>query len=198
MGCWDCYCLICGGPIVNGFKYKYIIDEYFDDNIKNDIKSKKKYFNWLNKLTLLRIDDNVINLKSKFNYDSYGSLVKYAELNTIEYEELNIIEYNITPMNWSEDDINCGIVCHTDCYNFICILFNTKIKYSHIQDLHNDFGLLDENNYKEPVSNFVGIQEYDFKQVYDNMDYYISPFKSEINGKRIIDIWINLLQVHTP
>ena len=67
MGCWDCYCFICGGPIQNRIKKGTIIYDYEGNEI--EVQENIKNFRWLDKLTLLKCDNTILKLKY-FKYDS--------------------------------------------------------------------------------------------------------------------------------
>jgi hypothetical protein len=141
--CYDIFCFICGNPChsildsyIENIKnyieedikpsytiyYKNIIKQYKDTkNILDDLKILSKNSKWMNKCSMLSVDDKIIH-----GVEEEGcSHIFCNNKNTcIEHIELLGITYNL--------DEPHGIFIHTDCWKFIKNKYKIDLKFSNL------------------------------------------------------------------
>jgi len=179
MGIWDVNCLICAGPIENGFTKGNTMYGN-DDEIK--ITVTKREYNWLNNLVVLLSTGKLLTIKGS-TYNGDGNLI------------VNKKKYSVTPVNWHADwDKNdgYGIVCHKDCYNLLDKSLKYKIVFGNVCRLVNDFGLMKLSKYgvmKKYISQFF----YHYEADKENSWLLHSPLKNIKNKERILKTWKPLI-----
>jgi len=208
MGCFDIYCLVCGNPCHSMFDnteyLEEIIDEYknskkqkkhyiYEAYLKNpnlikDLNKFKKTTSWMNKCTML-----LINNEAKHNCKETSCNVGFTNKNRTKFYTHLTGDYDtIYPLFYENGDL--GIFIHTDCYKYIKLEYNIKLKYSNLPLIINH----KKNNHKENIYkpiNFVNYgdienywhQDFQFEKLYiDNKQYLCSsPLKNDKNISQI-------------
>lgn len=202
MGCYDTFCCICGNScyqLTNDvIEYKFYNKNITSDRIKKIMKNTK----WLNKCTLLlknnEIVHNCIEISCNRVFKSTKTGKYYESINY--YHNIDIEQYYTKHVhNYIE---NIGIFIHTNCWKFIKINYNIKLKYKDlpIKFIKKELLLLKEIlpiDYN-PINKYWG-QDFDYENMcLDNNDWIIenplSPNCDPKNIKRIKKI-INQLKL---
>lgn len=174
---------------------EFIIDEYknskkkktndiYEAYLKNpnlikDLNKFKKTTLWMNKCTMLLINNEV-----KHNCKETSCNIGFVDRNNF-YTHL-IEDYNtIRPLF---DEGICGVFVHTDCYKYIKLKYNINLNYSNLPLIDNKI------NYNIPLSfiNYGDIknywrQDFQFEKIFiDNKQYLCSsPLKNDKNISQI-------------
>lgn len=177
MGCWDCFCFICGNSCHEPFKTDD--DEY---NVPNDFKKKLK---WLNKCTFLTQDNKIIH-----GCKEVGCNIEFEDKNKNTYEQL--MKYNVPNSNYKQIPLNThfqyGIFLHTDCWRFIKKEYNLELKYGDLPIFYSNIGLdkiFTQIDYG--IIEKYWSQDFDFKNLYTSGMEYLSesPLTNKKNALRI-------------
>jgi hypothetical protein len=219
MGCWDVFCCICGNPLkveytLNGIN-DFIKEIYNSDkinssyssttkklikkiklskNIINDLNDLNKTGKWMNKCTMLLVNNQVIHNLTEISCNINFCNKKICTTHIGSWTGTNECSY--------KSSSNCGIIIHTDCWKFIKknykinLNFNMLPKleyYNHNKNFNINYGdiekywnqefnfcelLLDNKKYlcSSPLNNDKNI-----KQIKKNINY----FKFKHDPKRI-------------
>ncbi len=167
MGCFDIYCFICGNPC-------HGLNKNIDKKI---LLTYKKSFDWLNKCTILLVDDTVHH-----NLIEYGCNTEFKK-KSLRVEHMYMYEeaYNK----------NYGIFIHDDCYKFIKQTYNINLKFSYLPKFNNvednlyDFNYGDLDKYRYDKNKFR--QFFNFEQLITDKKLYLSssPLLNDKNVKQI-------------
>jgi hypothetical protein len=165
MGCWDIYCFICGNPC-HGL---------LDDEL-NESKLIKKSLNWMNKCTMLLVDNTIVHNVREYSCNTSFSNKNFKAEHLYSFDsELNF-KFNLNQ--------NYGIFIHTDCYNFIKKNYNINLKFSYLPKFDNLIRLYNIN-YGEIEKYWE--QDFNFQQIILDKKLYLcsSPLKNDKNIKQI-------------
>jgi hypothetical protein len=162
MGCYDVFCIICGNPY----------HSVYSNNIK-ELKELKKQSKWMDKCSMLLINDQVIH-----NVTEVACNITFCNKSRklcAEHIDKNI---NLLKNCSFMDDTKYGIFIHTDCWKYIKKSYKIELKYSYLPKIINiNYG--DIENYWEQEFNFQGILN-------DNKQYLCSsPLKNDKNINQI-------------
>ena len=159
MGCWDVYCFICGNPCHSMFN-----EELVTKDIALKILYKKT--KWMNRCTMLQINDNVIHGVKEMNCNN--SFCKNNKCIT----HLDMGKEN-------EITDKYGVFIHTDCWKYIKSNYNIKLKFSYLPPLSKNFKYGDIEKYWDQDFKFTNI-------VIDKKEYLCSsPLKNDKNISQI-------------
>lgn len=179
MGVYDVYCLLCGGPI--GWSGEL----HTDDGEEIYVSDKKGEFTWLNKLYLIPIEGEKIEVLAR-NYDQCGGF------------DVNNERYEVTPMGWEDCDSIKSIICHVDCYKSLTDITKLPINFNMVNKIEMDQCnclLKNKSHYGYKMKNYTGEQDAPYYDMYYNDKWLLeSPLNNEINKNRIHDIWKNILE----
>ena len=206
MGCHDTFCCICGNscyPLTND-SIKYTFSPLVQKNISNDeIKQIVKNTKWFNKCTLLLKNNKIVhNCKEISCNRGFKSTKtgKYYESMNYYHNDINMEQYYSKHNNHDYVE-NSGIFIHTDCWKFIKINYNIKLKYKDLPIKFIKKLLMKEEllpiDYN-PISKYW-MQDFNYEKMYlDNNTWIIqnplSPDCDDKNIKRIKKI-INQLKL---
>lgn len=191
MGFTDTYCCICGNschPVTNdAVEYTFRNNKNIsNEQIKNIIKNTK----WLNKCTLLLKNNEIVHNCKEGGSNQFFVSTKtgknYESINN--YHNINIEQYYTKKISTFIENI--GIFIHTNCWKFIKINYNIKLKYKDLplKFIKNDFLILKEilpiNYY--PVKKYWD-QYFDYENMcLDNNDWIIeNPLLPNCDSKNI-------------
>jgi hypothetical protein len=206
MGCWDVFCFICGNPCHS------IFDSYINDikellkeeiqssyssftkkkikkiqespNIINSLKELNKNTKWMNKCTMLSVDDKV---QHGFVEDACN----------IIFCKNNVCIYHMgkwtADYDWSfYNDESYGFFIHTDCWNFIKQKYKIQLKFSDLPKIGQNKKTWDnifDINYGDIEKYWA--QDFEFAElIIDNKNYLCSSPLN--NDKNIIQIKKNI------
>jgi hypothetical protein len=179
-------CLICAGPLFNGYTKGMELATYQDDDDTFVVDKTISKYEWLNKLYIITSREQKIETSIK-DYTDYATF------------KINKKTYNILPLHWHEEKNNYGIIYHIDCYNFI------KKKLKHELLFADVCNLLDENTTMLQNIDGYGYGDYliDEECMFDKVtkegnDYILeTPLENKKNGKRILNCWKDLVDDFT-
>jgi catalase (peroxidase I) len=192
MGCWDVFCFICGNPchsMLSG--YEEIAEEHFEENndmykkFVKELKNLNRNTEWMNKCTMLLIDDKIIHDLSEsacnieFCKKNFCTtyIDKYADKSDFYFTNKGLF----------------GIFIHTDCWKFIKKNYKIDLKYSNLPKLYdnNDKGYYKIFNFSNGIIEKYWEQDFRFSQIVLDKKQYLcsSPLK---NDKNIIQIKKNI------
>jgi len=203
MGCWNIFCFICGNPChslsndyIDHIKEDYYAEKInpnytsYSKNIIKKIKSSKTIINdlnnlnktakWMDKCSILKINNTVIHS------------LKETSCN-IEFCNSKTCITHIGGYVGKEDCPDCGIFIHTDCWKFIKKNYKIELNFSMLPKLESN------DLYKNFDINYGDIEKYwkqDFnfcELLLDNKKYLCSsPLK---NDKNIVQIKKNIAKL---
>ena len=196
MGCFDVYCFICGNPCHSILlDKKEHIREAFNDifpdynmknsNIIDDIMGLVGKTKWMNKCTMLQINDKVTHGYKEMNCNN----VFHNKNQTIEHLE------------WVDMDVlseNYGIFIHTDCWKYIKKKYGVELKFSNLPKIFSrttNVKKIFDINYGEIIK--YSQQDFNFFQIAIDKKTYIcsSPLKNDKNISQISKN-IHALKIH--
>ena len=110
-----------------------------DENLQEKINYLKKSTKWMDKCTMLMIDDTVIHglTETSCNYDFTKKNFKTKHL-----------AFDFLDMNW-------GMFVHTDCWKYIKNTYNVPLKFSNLLPFGTSY-----NNYKSFDIDYGEIESY--------------------------------------
>ena len=205
MGCWDVFCFICGNPCHSMFdnhikEIKKYIDEdinssyspYFKKKIKqfkacsnliNNLKELYKKTKWMNKCSMLLVDDKIIHNMKEINCNVAFSNNKTGA----EHISMGL---DVEPF-----DNGKGIFIHTDCWKYIKKNYNINLKFSNLPPY-----IIDKKNYNKLFNiNYGEIEKY-WHQDFNFIDIAIDKkeylcLKPDLEDKNISQIKKNISQL---
>ena len=200
MGCYDIFCVLCGNPQMsadNGFIENYIeiassmsekelnkkknlfykqVKQHYDKYKDKHIKKLYRSTNWMNKCSLLLINDKVVH-----NLSEVSCNVHFVNKKNPKQDY-----YHIDNINNYFFDSNEGIFIHTDCYNFAKKEMGLNLKFSDLPVKKYKRKLLNVD-YK-PISKYQDQEFNFFKILDDNMEKLCNhPSKNKTFIKNIIN-----------
>lgn len=149
MGIYDTYCVICGCSSIwcKNELTNYLTGEIYDETF-NKMKNKKnikefiKKTKWMEKNSILLSDNNI---KHNLSSDDLNGELK-TKNNKLKYSncEIHYLDNNYacekTSNQFNEDGF--GIFIHTYCYKLIEKEFNIKLKFSDINNIKINYGII--------------------------------------------------------
>jgi hypothetical protein len=161
MGCFDVFCVICGGPYYIPFNEESIFTK----------KKYKKITNWLTKAVILTAS---------------GETIKGAkEINCNNQFSKNNITYTVNT-DYDFQDQNFGYFLHSDCYKYFYQKTGKKLRYDML--LNNIGGVRDRQaRYNYGIIENYWWQEFKFiKAINDKKEFlFTSPLHDKKNSVRI-------------
>ena len=194
MGCHDTFCCICGNscyPLtIDATKYKF--SPHIQENISSDeMKQIVKNTKWFNKCTLLLKNNKIVhNCKEISCNRDFKSIKtgKYYESLNYYHNDINMEQY-YSKYNNHDYIENSGIFIHTDCWKFIKINYNIKLKYKDLPIKFIKKLLMKEEllpiDYN-PISKYW-MQDFNYEKMYlDNNVWIIqNPLSPDCDSKNI-------------
>lgn len=176
MGCWDCFCFICGNTCHEPLKTDDI-----DYNVPNIFKKKLK---WLNKCTFLTPSNKIIH-----NCKETDCNIIFKDNKNNKYEQLTKYNKPSHPIDKEFKELtDIGIFLHTDCWMFIKKEYGLELKYGDLPIFYKNISIdkiFSQINYG--LIEKYWSQDFNFKGVSDDGNEYLceSPVKNTKNATRI-------------
>lgn len=189
MGCWDVFCFICGNPCHSiAIGYKEFAEDKFGENadsLKPMVKNLKKSIQWMNKCSMLLINDKVVHGLSETECN--------IEFCKKDFCATHINRYNDKFNFYFKNKGLSGIFIHTDCWKFVQKNYKIDLKFNNLPKLYDNNN---KGNYKIFNFSYGPIEKYwnqffRFDQIILDKKQYLcsSPLK---NDKNIIQIKKNI------
>lgn len=207
MGCWDVFCFICGNPLNTAYTLSILdndIKEIYNSNkinssyssttknlikkikssktIINDINDLNKTGKWMNKCTMLLVNNQVIHNLSEVSCNINFCNNKICTTHMGYWTGTNECSY--------KSSSNCGIIIHTDCWKFIKKNYKIELNFNMLPKLeYYDYNKNFNINYGD-IEKYWN-QEFNFCELLLDKKKYLcsSPLK---NDKNIIQIKKNI------
>jgi hypothetical protein len=199
MGCWDVFCFICGNPC-HSFLNGYIdsIEETINEEIKSsypkfvkdelkklkeyknlitDLKKLEKKIKWMNKCSMLLINDKIVHGLEESACNVFFENKKFGA----EHIQMQ----NSCDASFVEKG-NCGIFIHTDCWKFIKKEYNVELKFSNLPKLQKiNWNKNFDINYGTIEKYWI--QDFNFTNLVCDKNQYLcsSPLVEDKNMKQI-------------
>lgn len=185
MGGWDCYCLVCGGPLVKFTLDSFLMflsDNEYDVDKTRINQFKNKDYAWLNSLMIIREQGRPLTTTSS-TYDGYGSFKVGGKKYLISSDLFGD----------KRDNQDRGMVVHKKCFEYIFKKFRVHLNYDAIIPFIGDKSMntllhkkyLEMAPYMEQYQNAAGI--------YLDGEEWLLQFKPD-NIERINEIWQPILK----